>query len=359
MENQRSLENIISARSLINFIPIQMTLKAAIELNVFSIIAKSGPASHLTAKEIASQIPTSNPNAAGNLERILRLLAAYSLLSTTLKPCPNDETLQERAYGLTNETLCLVPDENGVSLAPLIILNSELEIVKSLYMLKDTVLEPDCLPFRKAHGITIYEYMSKKPEMSQLFNKSMAESSNLNFSEVLKVYKGFEEVKELMDVGGGIGTSMSKVVSMYPHIHGINFDLPNVVAQAPTYQGVNHVGGNMFETIPNAQSIMLKWVLHNWGDDQCKKVLRNCWEALPKSGKVIVVEFAIPEELEKTKAVLNIVTLDISMMACPGGKERTTTEFANLAKHVGFVETRIFPISYGIYVLEFLKIEEA
>ncbi|PQM42891.1 (S)-scoulerine 9-O-methyltransferase [Prunus yedoensis var. nudiflora] len=198
---------------------------------------------------------------AGNLERILRLLAAHSLLSTTLKPCPNDETLQERAYGLTNETLCLVPDENGVSLAPLIILNSELEIVKSLYMLKDTVLEPDCLPFRKAHGITIYEYMSKKPEMSQLFNKSMAESSNLNFSEVLKVYKGFEEVKELMDVGGGIGTSVSKVVSMYPHIHGINFDLPNVVAQAPTYQGVNHVGGNMFETIPNAQSIMLKYQL--------------------------------------------------------------------------------------------------
>lgn len=80
---------------------------------------------------------------------------------------------------------------------------------------------------------------------------------------------------------------------------------------------------------------------------------------MPKSGKVIVVEFAIPEELEKTKAVLNIVTLDITMMACPGGKERTTAEFANLAKHVGFVETKFFPISYGIYVLEFLKIEEA
>ncbi|KAB2601500.1 (S)-scoulerine 9-O-methyltransferase-like [Pyrus ussuriensis x Pyrus communis] len=359
-ENQRSIENIVSARSLMNFIPLQMTLEAAIELNVFSIIAKSGPTgSHLTAKEIASQIPTSNPNSARNLDRILRMLAVHSLLSTSLKPSADNEALQDRAYGLTKETLCLVPDENGVSLAPLISFNCELDIVKSLSMLKDSVLEPEIVPFHKAHGTTIVEYMSTKAELSQLFNKSMAESSNLNFDEVLKVYKGFEEVKELMDVGGGIGKTIWKVVSKHPHIHGINFDLPNVVAQAPPYQGVNHIGGNMFETIPNAQSIMLKWVLHNWEDDRCKKLLKSCWEALPKNGKVIVVEFTIPEVLENTKAVLNIVTLDISMMALPGGRERTTAEFDNLAKSVGFVETKIFPIAQGICVMEFLKTEEA
>lgn len=237
-ENQRSIENIVSARSLMNFIPLQMTLEAAIELNVFSIIAKSGPTgSHLTAKEIASQIPTLNPNSARNLDRILRMLAVHSLLSTSLKPSADNEALQDRAYGLTKETLCLVPDENGVSLAPLISFNCELDIVKSLSMLKDSVLEPEIVPFHKAHGTTIFEYMSTKAELSQLFNKSMAESSNLNFDEVLKVYKGFEEVKELMDVGGGIGKTIWKVVSKYPHIHGINFDLPNVVAQAPPYQG--------------------------------------------------------------------------------------------------------------------------
>lgn len=100
-------------------------------------------------------------------------------------------------------------------------------------------------------------------------------------------------------------------------------------------------------------------MLHNWEDDRCKKLLKSCWEALPKDGKVIVVEFTIPEVLENTKAVLNIVTLDISMMALPGGRERTTTEFDNLAKSVGFVETKNFPIAQGICVMEFLKREEA
>lgn len=43
------------------------------------------------------------------------------------------------------------------------------------------------------------------------------------------------------------------------------------------------------------------------------------------------------------------------MALCPGGKERTTAEFDNLAKSVGFVETKKFPISHGNYVIEFLK----
>lgn len=50
-----------------------MTQRAAIELDVFSIIAKSGPEAHLTSKEIVSEIPTTDSNAeAENLERILK-----------------------------------------------------------------------------------------------------------------------------------------------------------------------------------------------------------------------------------------------------------------------------------------------
>ena len=71
-----------------------------------------------------------------------------------------------------------------------------------------------------------------------LINELMRTTSCLYFDQkVLKEYRGFEEVKELMDVGGGDGSSLAKIVSMYPHIRGINFDLPSVIDQAPTYQG--------------------------------------------------------------------------------------------------------------------------
>ncbi|KAM5574909.1 (S)-scoulerine 9-O-methyltransferase [Rosa sericea] len=361
MENQRiSSKNYVSAWNLGGLVVTQMALKAAIELNVFNIIANSGPGAHVTSKEIVAQISTMNPNAAAeNLKRILRVLSVHSLLSVSQRPSSSGKTVLEETYGLTKDTLCLVPNEDGVSLAPFIMLTSDMTTVKSLSMLKETVLEPGSCPFNKAHGVSAYEYMSEKPELSQLFNKAMGQSSILDFEEVLNVYKGFEEVEELMDVGGGNGTTIAKVVSRYPHIHGINFDLPNAVAQGiAKYQaGVKHVGGDMFELIPNAQSIMLKQVLHNWDDDVCKKILKRCREALPENGKVIVVEFAIPEIVENTTDLKKIVTLDVIMMACHGSRERTTAEFDDLSKAVGFGETKIFPISHGCFVMELHKLK--
>ena len=58
-----------------------------------------------------------------------------------------------------------------------------------------------------------------------------------------------------MDVGGGIGSAAAEIVKSFPHIKGINFDLPHVVATAPMYDGVKHVGGDMFQAIPNADAV--------------------------------------------------------------------------------------------------------
>ncbi|XP_050369802.1 (S)-scoulerine 9-O-methyltransferase-like [Argentina anserina] len=359
MENHGSLENHTSAWGLANSITFQMTLRAAIELNVFNIIAKAGRGAHLTSKEIVSQIPNTNPSLAGqNLERMLKLLSVHSLLSTSLKPNPIDKTKQETSYGLTKEALCLLPNEDGVSFAPNVLWGSEMLFVKSYSKLKYTVLEPESSPFLKAHGKSMYEYMSNRPELCQLFDKVMGINSYLYFDDkVFEVYKGFEEVKELMDVGGGDGTAIAKIVSKYPHIRGINFNLPSAIAQAPNLEGVEHVSGDMFELIPNTESVMLMLVLHNWDDENCKKILRNCWEAIPDDGKVIVIEhFVMPELVEDTPEMKRVLYVDVTMMAlCPGGKERTTAEFDALAKSVGFVETKFFPLPHGSYVIEFLK----
>ena len=121
METQGSHpeKHYFSVWHLSNSISIQMAIRAAIELDIFNIIAKSGPEAHLTSKEIVSEIPTTNPNvAAKNLDRILKLLSFNSLLSTSLKPSLNDKAPQEMAYGLTKAALCLLPNEDGVSLAP-------------------------------------------------------------------------------------------------------------------------------------------------------------------------------------------------------------------------------------------------
>ncbi|KAL6198682.1 hypothetical protein ACLB2K_028471 [Fragaria x ananassa] len=122
-------------------------------------------------------------------------------------------------------------------------------------------------------------------------------------------------------------------------------------------RGVKHVNGDMLETIPYTQAIMLKLILHTWDDDHCKKILRNCSNALPNNGKVIVVEYCVlPEVIENTPETKNmLLPADIAMTTLFNGKERTISEYDALAKSVGFVETKAFPICLGTCVIEFLK----
>ncbi|RHN78896.1 putative methyltransferase [Medicago truncatula] len=73
---------------------------------------------------------------------------------------------------------------------------------------------------------------------------------------ILTLYKGFEGVSTLVDVGGGVGNALKQIISEYPSIKGINFDLPQVVQDAPTHPGIEHVEGNMFESVPSGDDIL-------------------------------------------------------------------------------------------------------
>ncbi|XP_047264634.1 nicotinate N-methyltransferase 1-like [Capsicum annuum] len=67
-----------------------------------------------------------------------------------------------------------------------------------------------------------------------------------------------------------------------------------------------------------------QWICHDWSDDHCIKLLKNCYEALPANGKVIIVECILPEAPDTSAATKSKVHGDIIMLAHnPGGKERT------------------------------------
>ena len=76
---------------------------------------------------------------------------------------------------------------------------------------------------------------------------------------MIEGYKdAFEKIQSLVNVGGGIGGPLSGIVSAYPHMKGINFDLSHVVATAPEYDGITHIRGDMFSSIPAADAIYMK-----------------------------------------------------------------------------------------------------
>ncbi|KAL5982148.1 hypothetical protein ACLOJK_016217 [Asimina triloba] len=347
--------SLMIAMRLADLICLPMALKAALDLKVFEIIAAAGPHAHLTPQEMVAKMPTSNPYAAAALDRILRLLVTDSILTMSA----STSTSHQHAYGLTQQSRLLLPGEDGLSVASLVQLPLDKASVGGLYCLKDHVLEGGPSPFDKAHGMDFFAYACKEPGFSRVFQDAMSTGSRLRMGEVLEVYGGrggFKNVKQVMDVGGGVGTSISAIVARFPHVRGINFDMPHVVAMAPHYPGVEHVGGNMFEGIPSAETIFMKCVLHDWDDEHCIKLLRNCWKALPELGKVINVELALPAVLSNDAISRHVASEDVFMLAnLKGGKERTVAEYANLAKAAGFEETTDFPISIGFHVLEFHK----
>jgi caffeic acid 3-O-methyltransferase len=102
---------------------------------------------------------------------------------------------------------------------------------------KDAILEEGIL-FNKVYGTpNVFQYMEADPTLNTLFNKAMVDFSKVTMKQVLETYKGFEGVSLLVDVAGGTGATLDMIISMYPSIQGINFDLPHVIQHAPSYPG--------------------------------------------------------------------------------------------------------------------------
>ncbi|XP_044476164.1 caffeic acid 3-O-methyltransferase-like [Mangifera indica] len=340
---------------LANAAILPMVMNSAMELNLIDIISTSRDGSFLSPSDIASRLPTNNPDAPVLLDRMLRLLASYDILKCSVRTGENGEV--ERLFSAAPICKFFVKNEDGGSVGPLFRLQHDKVTIQSCYHLTDTVLEGGT-PFNRTHGMSAFEYSEKDGKHGQLFNKAMSNSTTLIMKKMIDVYRGFENerLKVLVDVGGGIGANLGIITSKYPHIKGINFDLPHVVAHAPPKSGVEHVGGDMFLNVPKGDAIFLKTVLHNWGDEDCLKLLKNCCEALPNHGKVIVIELIVPETPENNVSSNIACEKDVLMMIVhPGGRERTLKEFQKLAMKSGFCRCDVICCVYNSYVLEFQK----
>lgn len=74
----------------------------------------------------------------------------------------------------------------------------------------------------------------------KVFYDGMDHHSTIVMKKILDTYKGFEGISTLVDVGGATGLCLNLILSKYPSIKAINFDLPHIIRDAPTYPGNNN-----------------------------------------------------------------------------------------------------------------------
>ncbi|KAK7271439.1 hypothetical protein RJT34_27346 [Clitoria ternatea] len=347
-------DNACLSAMLLSFSPMvySAVLNAALELNLFGIIAKASPPG-VSASHIASQLAaTQHKDLPRRLDRMLSLLASYSLLTCT---CTVQHARLQRLYQLSLPGKYFLNDDTNASVAFFSAFINHPTLVHAFHNFKEVLLDCDNGLYMKVHGMPVYQGIQSDPAWNHIFNKAMANICTIEMKKILEIYSGFEGISLLVDVGGGVGQSLNMIISKYPSIRGINFDLPQVIHHAPAYAGVEHVKGDMFESVPKGDAIILKAILHNWSDEKCLKILSNCYKGLPQHGKVIVVDFIVPETIQSTEMDKMITSFD-NLMFLDGGCERTEKEFMNLCQSSGFSTFQVVSRAFTtLGVMEFYK----
>ena len=207
------------------------------------------------------------------------------------------------------------------------------------------------------YGAPAFEVIFGDPEIAYDFNTAMTSFSRQVAPALLDAYD-FSGIGTLMDVAGGHGAILCEVLSRYPGMKGILFDMTNVIEEATCHicsLKMDHrcevVEGNFFDEIPaGADAYYMQHIIHDWADEPALQILANCRRALEgrKDGRLIIVDSVVPETSEPHFSKI----LDLEMLLMPGGRERTEREWRELFDKAGFEITRIVPMQAAESVIE-------
>jgi hypothetical protein len=319
-KRQPSPEMAATLSSLISGFMVSQAIHAVAKLGVADALT-DGP------RDIEDLAESCGASVDG-LYRTLRCLAALGLF----------DECGERTFALTSMGSLLCQDAPG-SLRPWALLSGESwarepwgEILHSIQTGRPA--------FDAVHGTDAYSFLTQSPPAAQLFHAAMISSAGQLLAPAIDSYD-FSGIDHLIDVGGGHGALLSRVLDAYPTMQGTLVDLPQTVEDARTFldgqgQGVGGrckvIAGDFFQTVPpSGDAYALRWILHNWDDTHAVAILGNCRRAMPSHARVLIFERIVPTG----NAPADSKVLDLNMMIMQGGRERTEAEFTMLLGRAG------------------------
>jgi ubiquinone/menaquinone biosynthesis C-methylase UbiE len=160
--------------------------------------------------------------------------------------------------------------------------------------------------------------------------------------------------EHVVDVGGGTGAQLVGLLEALPNLRGTLVDLPvSAPAALERFRAKNLaercevLAGDLFELeLPSADVFVFRYLLHSFEDDAAADALRRAAQALRPGGSVLVVESA------ETSPV-SFASMDLLMLVLGHGRERTLTEYDELAGAAGLSRTAIHQPAIGPRVLEY------
>ncbi|MFJ5486208.1 methyltransferase [Hansschlegelia beijingensis] len=194
-----------------------------------------------------------------------------------------------------------------------------------------------------ALGASIFEYYGRTPTEADAFTESMEGLTALVAGEAARVLDT-TGVDRIVDIGGASGALLAPLLEANPFLKATLFDLQSVIdghafSNVPDQiRGrIDKVAGDFFISVPSADLYLLKWILHDWNDEECIAILRNCRNAIAPGGRVAILELVLGEVGEASLAPL----MDLNMLVMLTGRERSLAEYRDLLVKAGFGDVAI------------------
>jgi hypothetical protein len=312
---------------------ISQALYVAAELGIADLL-KDGPR---TAAELASAAEA-HPEA---LYRLLRALASVGVFAMD----------DEGRFGLTPISTLLI-DGPG-SMRPLVRHMVEPATWQAWGALLHSVRTAET-SFAHANGHPVFDYYAANPQSGEVFHDAMTAASAM-MEDALVGACDYSSASTIVDVGGGNGALLMAILAANEGAKGIVFDQPDTIAD--TRRSIEEkamaarceaVGGDFFKSVPAADTYVLKYILHDWTDEQCVSILRNIVQAAADDVRIVIFDGLIQPGGHPGPAALG----DLHMMVMTGGRERTEAEFRALLDKAGLKLTRVEALDEELAVLE-------
>jgi acetylserotonin N-methyltransferase len=150
-----------------------------------------------------------------------------------------------------------------------------------------------------------------------------------------------KEFKTLVDLGGATGHLCIAACEAYPQLSAAIFDLPPLerfaneyIAASSVPHRVKFVAGDFFnDPLPPADLYSLGRILHDWGEDKIRILLKKIYDALPARGGVLIAETLLDDD--RGGPVPSLMQ-DLNMLVATDGRERTCSDYRALLDSVGF-----------------------
>jgi hypothetical protein len=191
----------------------------------------------------------------------------------------------------------------------------------------------------RCYGQPFFSWLSDHPEQASRYTAAMANLTGA-FKPAAIAALPLDGARTTVDVGGADGAVLAAILTAHPQLRGVPFDLPHVISGAPPdtrpprRRGPGPLRRRRLPRIgaPGADAYLLSLVLHDWPDDQARRILANIAAAGGSGARLLLLEFVVPPGDGPHMAKIS----DLNMLAMMGGKERTETEWRELLTATGF-----------------------